>query len=386
MTKPIAILGSTGSIGESTLDLCRKYPQYFRVVALSAGQNIQKLLAQIQEFQPELVSVQTPILAAELKTQITLPHVKVLSGEEGAVAVATHPKADVVVSAIVGAAGLVPTHAAIAAGKTIALANKESMIIAGPILSALAKKSGAKIIPVDSEHSAIFQCLNGEDLTSVQKLILTASGGPFLTTPAADFKNITKTQALKHPNWNMGNKITIDSATLMNKGLEVIEAQSLFGFSVEQIEVVVHPQSIIHSMVEFVDGSVMAQMGEPDMRGPIAYALSYPKRLASYEKKLDLSAREKLTFCKPDFAKFPCLKLAFEVAKKGMSYIPVLNAANEVVVEAFLKEQIAFTDIPRVIECVLSEHSAFTLTDLPAVLSLDLEARRQTQEMIRKIL
>lgn len=386
MSKPIAILGSTGSIGESTLNLCRSYPEHFRVVALSAGQNIKALWSQIQEFKPKLVSVQTQELVKQLQEQ-TLPYnTQVLWGDEGACAVATHTDALVVVSAIVGAAGLLPTLKALEAGKTLALANKESMIIAGSILSQAAKQSGAKIIPVDSEHSAIFQCLNGEEIDCVEKLILTASGGPFWATPKEEFKSITKAKALKHPNWSMGAKITIDSATLMNKGLEVIEAQSLFGFSIDKIEVVVHPQSVVHSMVEFVDGSVMAQMGEPDMRGPIAYALSYPKRLRLTEKKLDLSAREKLTFFKPDLIKFPCLRLAFEVAKKGASYIPTLNAANEVVVAAFLAEQISFTDIPSVVESVLDEHKPFELIDLAHVLKADHDARLNTQNKIRKFL
>lgn len=383
MTKRLSILGSTGSIGQSTLALCREYPQYFQVMALSAGENIKALFSQILEFKPQVVSVKTEAFAQELKMLGVPSHTKIMWGDEGAKTVGSYPESDVVVSAIVGAQGLMPTYHALLAGKTVALANKESMIIAGEVLSKVAQKTQAKIIPIDSEHSAIFQCLNGEDLDGVHKLILTASGGPFLNTPVEQFQNITKAQALKHPNWSMGSKITIDSATLMNKGLEVIEAQFLFGFSVDRIDVVVHPQSLVHSLVEFIDGSVLSQMGEPDMRVPIAYALSYPKRVSLKEKKLNLVQHESLTFYKPDLVKFPCLKLAYQVAKQGQSYIAVLNAANEIAVENFLNDQISFVDIPYVIESVLSKHQGFVLNDLSAVLEADRIGRHLACEVIQ---
>lgn len=372
--KNISLLGSTGSIGVSTLDVCRQHPGRFRVVALAAGSNIDLLLKQIREFSPEVVSVRSD---ADLDT--IRPHlpksIHAFSGEPGAVQVATHPHADVVVSAIVGAAGLVPTLKAIAAGKTLALANKESMVIAGELMSKLAKKHGVRIVPVDSEHSAIFQCLNGEHQDDIEHLVLTASGGPFLNTPVAEFPLITKAQALKHPNWDMGAKITIDSASMMNKGLEVIEAHYLFGVPVEKVKVVVHPQSVIHSMIEFVDGSVMAQMGEPDMRVPIAYALSYPRRITTQIKRLDLPERRELTFFAPDLKKFHCLKLAFDVAKMGQSYCAVLNAANESAVDLFLKDRIKFVDIPRLVEKALESHTPFVIESIEDVLRADSWAR-----------
>lgn len=372
--KRIAILGSTGSIGVSTLDICRQHKDRFRVVALAAGSNIDLLIRQALEFFPELVSVRSPNDATRVRKELPST-IGVVCGEEGVVEIATHPNADVVFSAIVGAAGLVPTMKAISAGKTIALANKESMVIAGELMSKLAAKHGVKIVPVDSEHSAIFQCLNGESSDDVAHLVLTASGGPFLTRDKNDFEKITREEALKHPNWDMGAKITIDSATMMNKGLEVIEAHYLFGMPVEKIRVVVHPQSIIHSMVEFIDGSVMAQLGEPDMRVPIAYALSHPRRIATQTKSLHLPKREKLTFLEPNFEKFPCLKLAFDVAKKGQSYAAVLNAANEVAVDRFLNGKIQFLGIPRLVEKTLAEHKAYDIECLDDVLQADQWAR-----------
>lgn len=374
MLKNIAILGSTGSIGVSTLDICRQHPDRFRVISLAAGRNTDKLIEQVKEFKPRLVSVLTEADYRLVSEQIgTLT--EVVLGEEGAIQVASHFEVDTVVSAIVGAAGLKPTVAAIESGKTVALANKESMVIAGEIMAQKALDKNVKILPVDSEHSAIFQCLNGESLNDVERLILTASGGPFLHTPKDDFTKITKAQALKHPNWDMGAKITIDSATMMNKGLEVMEARWLFGLDVDKINVVVHPQSIVHSMVEFVDGSVMAQMGEPDMRVPIAYALSYPRRIATAVKRLDLPKREKLTFFTPDLEKFACLRLAIEVARRGKSYAPVINAANEVAVDLFLQEKIAFNDIVYRVENCLEKHEAFALQSIDHVIEADRWAR-----------
>lgn len=372
--KQISLLGSTGSIGVSTLDICRQHKDRFCVVALAAGANVDLLIKQALEFLPELVSLRSPNDVARVRTALP-SSIDVVCGEEGAIQVATHVKAHVVISAIVGAAGLVPTMRAIAAGKTLALANKESMVIAGELMSKLALKHGVKIVPVDSEHSAIFQCLNGESADDVAHLILTASGGPFHTRDKNEFSKITREEALKHPNWDMGAKITIDSATMMNKGLEVIEAHYLFGMPVDKIRVVVHPQSIIHSMVEFVDGSVMAQLGEPDMRVPIAYALSYPRRIATKTKTLHLPEREKLTFFEPDFEKFPCLRLAFEVAQKGQSYAAVLNAANEVAVDFFLKGKIQFLDIPKLVEKTLAAHRGYDIKSLEDVLKADRFAR-----------
>jgi 1-deoxy-D-xylulose-5-phosphate reductoisomerase len=332
------------------------------------------LIHQALEFAPKLVSVRSPNDVARVRDALPVS-IGVVCGEEGVIEIATHPDADVVVSAIVGAAGLVPTMKAISAGKTIALANKESMVIAGELMSKLAAKQDVKIVPVDSEHSAIFQCLNGESVDDVAHLVLTASGGPFLTRDKNDFAIITREEALKHPNWDMGAKITIDSATMMNKGLEVIEAHYLFGMPVDKIRVVVHPQSVIHSMVEFVDGSVMAELGEPDMRVPIAYALSYPRRIATQTKSLHLPEREQLTFFEPDFEKFPCLKLAFDVAKRGQSYTAVLNAANEVAVDHFLNGKIQFINIPKLIEKTLAEHKAYDIECLDDVLQADQWAR-----------
>jgi 1-deoxy-D-xylulose-5-phosphate reductoisomerase len=374
MMKNIAILGSTGSIGLSTLDLCRQHPDKFRIVALAAGNNVDVLIKQIQEFSPLLVSVATDASAAKLRA-LGFSKTEILVGEAGAVRVASCSEADVVISAIVGAAGLQPTLAAIEAGKTIGLANKESMVIAGEILGKRAHEKNVKILPVDSEHSAIFQCLNGEPKEDVSALILTASGGPFLKRAREDFASITKAEALKHPNWDMGAKITIDSASMMNKGLEVMEARWLFDMPVEKIRVVVHPQSVVHSMVEFVDGSVMAQMGEPDMRAPIAYALSYPRRITTGIRKLDLPTRQQLTFFEPDLEKFTCLKLAFDVARQGGSYAPVLNAANEIAVDLFLNDRIRFIDISAFIDRCLQAHQMSPLRDIADVLFADRWAR-----------
>lgn len=380
MQRKITILGSTGSIGVSTLDVCRQHKQAFEVVALTAGKNIELLIQQIQEFKPKIVSLQEE--SDYQKIKLNLPRgVEVFFGEDGACRVAQFSEADLVISAIVGAAGLRPTLKAIEAKKTIGLANKESMVIAGEIMSKLAQKNSVAILPIDSEHSAIFQCLNGESVDDVQRLILTASGGPFLHTSETEFVNITKRDALNHPNWDMGAKVTIDSATMMNKGLEVMEARHLFDLSVDKIAVVVHPQSVIHSMVEFVDSSVMAQLGEPDMKVPIAYALSYPRRVVTNVKKLNLPQREKLTFFEPDLKKFPCLKLAFDVAKKGRSYPAVLNAANEVAVDWFLSDKIQFIDISRIVTECIQKHEPFDLMTLDDVFEADRWARNYCETL-----
>lgn len=386
MKKNISILGSTGSIGDSTLDVCRRHAGQFQVLGLSAGGNVQKLFAQIKEFNPQVVSVAGEAAQKELVELVQNAGLKteVLCGTEGAIQVATLPDADTVISAIVGAAGLQPTLAAIQKGKTIGLANKESMVISGELMSAEAQKHNVKILPVDSEHSAIFQCLDGEHPDDIHKLVLTASGGPFLHKPKDEFASITKEQALKHPNWDMGAKITIDSASMMNKGLEVMEAQWLFNMPIEKIDVVVHPQSIVHSMVDYIDGSVIAHMGEPDMRVPIAYALSYPRRIKTGVKNLDLPAKEKLTFFKPDLDKFKCLKLAFDVAKQKQSFPPVLNAANEEVVAAFLNDQLQFVQIPDIIDACLQKHSPFDLTCIEDVLEADRWSRSFVQDHIAR--
>ncbi|EKD50409.1 MAG: hypothetical protein ACD_62C00547G0009 [uncultured bacterium] len=379
--KKISLLGSTGSIGVSTLDLARQHPDRFQILALAAGSNTRLLLEQIAEFRPRLVSVKSKQDYEEIKAQLSCD-TEIFYGDDGAQRVATAEGADLVVSAIVGAAGLKPTLAAIEAGKDVCLANKESMVIAGEIMSQKARQNRVRILPVDSEHSAIFQCLNGEHPDDVDKLILTASGGPFWNLPQSAFIHITREQALKHPNWDMGAKITIDSATMMNKGLEVMEAHWLFGMPVAKINVVVHPQSIIHSMVQFVDGSVMAQMGSPDMRVPIAYALMYPRRITTGVKTLDLPKIEKLSFFEPDLEKFSCLRLAFDVARKGLSYPAVLNAANEVAVDAFLKKQISFVQIPQFIDVCLQRHGPFAVSALEDVLAADLWAREFVKNQI----
>jgi 1-deoxy-D-xylulose-5-phosphate reductoisomerase len=376
--KKISILGSTGSIGTSTLDVVRQNPGELQVIALACGKNLDLVAKQIEEFRPRLVSVRNPADAALLKGKIR-EKVEILSGEEGAVAVATHPEVDMVMSAIVGAAGLVPTYAAIRAKKDIALANKETMVIAGEFMNAAAKECGVKILPVDSEHSAIFQCLAAGDHSEIRRLILTASGGPFLNKPAADLAAVTVEEALKHPNWNMGAKITIDSATLMNKGLELIEARWLFDVEPARLDVHVHPQSIVHSMVEFHDGSVMAQLGIPDMRVPIALALVHPKRLKNQLPQLKLTEVRELTFFTPDEEKFVCLRLAKQVLKAGGTLPAVLNAANEVAVQRFLDKKIPFLQIPVVVEKTLAAHRSQTPRSLEQIVEIDQWARKQAE-------
>ena len=378
--KRISILGSTGSIGVSTLDIVSRFPEKFQVVGLAAGGNIDLLKQQIERFRPKYVSVSEEAPALSLKGM----GCKVFHGIEGAIIVATAPEAEMVVSAIVGAAGLVPTVAAIKAGKEIALANKETLVMAGELVMREAKESGVTILPVDSEHSAIFQSIAGHNRSEIKRLILTASGGPFLNYPMEKLKGATPGDALNHPNWQMGKKITVDSASLMNKGLEVIEARWLFDIPPDRIDVHIHPQSIIHSMVEYIDGSVMAQMGIPDMRIPISYALSYPERLPVSLPSLNLLEIEKLTFMKPDHERFPCLNLAYTALKAGGTMTAALNAANEIAVDAFLSGRIGFPDIPGLIEDVISSHTNGPASHVDDILRADLWARGKTKELIKR--
>ena len=383
--KKIAILGSTGSIGVNALDVVSKNPEQLEVVALAAGRNLEVLKGQIERFRPKIVSVLDKEHAGRLKAMFgkaSLPDI--LWGEEGARSVASAPGADMVLSAIVGAAGLVPTLEAIEAGKDIALANKETLVTAGPLVVERARSRGVRIIPVDSEHSAVFQCIEGNSEKSVGRVILTASGGPFLRASRTELETVRISDALNHPNWKMGRKITIDSATMMNKGLEVIEARWLFGVDYERIDVVIHPQSIVHSLVEFIDGSVLAQMGLPDMRGPISYALFHPERMPGGFPPFDLSKVGRLEFQPPDLERFPCLRLGYEAGRAAGTMPAVMNAANEVAVNAFLEEKIPFQSIARVIEEVMSRHAPADVSSLEAVLEADAQARRQAEEILKK--
>lgn len=358
--KSITILGSTGSIGTQTLDIVTDHPDKFRVVGLAAGSNVELLANQIKKFQPEIVALGNEAKLAALKTAIAaLPHQpQILVGEKGICEVARYGDAESVVTGIVGCAGLLPTIAAIEAGKDIALANKETLIAGAPVVLPLVKKYGVKLLPADSEHSAIFQCLQGVPENGLSKIILTASGGAFRDLPVEQLNSVTVQDALKHPNWSMGQKITIDSATLMNKGLEVIEAHYLFGVDYDRIEIVIHPQSIIHSLIEVQDTSVLAQLGWPDMRLPLLYALSWPERIYTDWEQLDLVQAGNLTFAEPDHKKYPCMQLAYAAGRAGGLMPAVLNAANEEAVALFLAEKIKFLDIPRLIETVCDRFSS----------------------------
>jgi len=381
--KPIAILGSTGSVGVTTLDVIGRFPGRFRVVAMAAGRNIELLARQIERFTPELVSVATPELAARLAARIHPRKIAILHGGEGAIAVATHPEAELVMSALVGALGLRPTLAAIKAGKDIAFANKEVLVIAGEIITRAVRDSGVRLLPVDSEHNAIFQCMEGRPRQSVKRIILTASGGPFREWAADRFASITVEDALNHPTWRMGAKITIDSATLMNKGLEVIEARWLFDLSPAEISVVIHPQSVIHSMVELIDGSVIAEMAVPDMAIPVAFALAYPERLPmDHLKPLSMLDCAHLSFEQPDLSRFPCLRLAYEALRAGGTMAACLNAANEELVAAFLGGRARFADIPRHLETVMGRHRNAAPRTLEDVLETDGWARAAARELI----
>jgi 1-deoxy-D-xylulose-5-phosphate reductoisomerase len=382
--KAISILGSTGSVGVTTLDVVSRFPDRFRVVAMAAGRNLELLTDQIRRFAPALVSVATPELADQLRAQLGAQcPCRIVHGLDGAIAVATHPEADLVMSALVGALGLRPTLAAIKAGKDIAFANKEVLVVAGELISAAVRDNGVNLLPVDSEHNAIFQCLEGRSRTALKRIILTASGGPFRELPAERFASVTVEQALKHPTWRMGSKITIDSATLMNKGLEVIEARWLFDLRPEQVTVVIHPQSVIHSMVEMIDGSVIAEMAITDMAIPVAYALAYPERLPlAHLKPLSFADCSRLTFEEPDLARFPCLGLAYEALRAGATMPACLNAANEELVAGFLNGRVRFVDIPRHIESVMRRHSNAPARTLEDVLEVDGWARAQARELI----
>nr|WP_330363810.1 1-deoxy-D-xylulose-5-phosphate reductoisomerase [Proteocatella sphenisci] len=375
--KNIAILGSTGSIGTQTLDVARNNED-IRVVALSAGSNIKLLEDQIREFSPKLVSVADEKNAQLLRKNLEGTGVRVVFGMEGLIEVAQHPDSDMVVTAVVGMMGLRPTVAAINAGKDIALANKETLVTAGHIIMPLAKEKNVRILPVDSEHSAILQCLTGEDQREISKIIITASGGPFRGKTIEQMKDVKLEDALKHPNWSMGKKITIDSATMVNKGLEVIEAKWLFGLAAEDIEVVVQPQSVIHSMVEFVDGGIMAQLGTPDMRLPIQYALYYPHRRPLGGQRLDFKTLKQITFEEPDLENFRGLALAFEALKSGGSMTTVYNAANELAVAKFLKKEINFLDIVTMIEQAMKAHKVIENPDIDQILHVE----EQTYEFL----
>ena len=383
--KNITILGSTGSIGVSTLEIISAHPDRFRVIAITAGKNLELFALQIKQFCPRIAVVASCDDVPRLKDLCSGLDVTILGGVEGLIAAATADETDMVVAAIVGAAGLVPTAAAIRARKDIALANKEILVTAGHLFIELVKEFGVRLFPVDSEHSAIFQSIEGHRSEDIQKIILTASGGPFLNTPASQLVQVSVRDALNHPNWNMGKKITIDSATMMNKGLEVIEARWLFDTPVEKIQVNIHPQSIIHSMVEYVDGCVIAQLGTPDMKAPIAYALAYPERIETGVKPLDLTVFSGLTFFNPDNDKFPCLGLAYRAINAGESMPAVMNAANEIAVAEFLDGRIGFTQIAETIECTMAAHSAHDLRTIEAVLKADLWGREFARETCKEI-
>jgi 1-deoxy-D-xylulose-5-phosphate reductoisomerase len=381
--KRIAILGSTGSIGRSALSIVRMFPERFSVNALAAGRNVALLAEQIQSFQPEVAAVFDEERGRELQRLLPATcRTRILHGADGYARVAAWESVEMTLAAIVGAAGLQPTLAAIDAGKTIALANKETLVMAGEIVTRRAAEAGVLIFPVDSEHSAIFQCLQGQRAEDVDRILLTASGGPFLDRPIREFATITPEHALRHPNWSMGAKITIDSATLMNKGLEVIEAMWLFGVSPEKIRVVVHPQSVIHSMVAFRDGAVMAQLGIPDMRAAIAYALSYPERLALGQPLPDFCGGPGLTFREPDLERFPCLALALDAGRTGGTLPAVLNAANEMAVHAFLDRRVAFTAIPWIVGRAMAAHTVVSNPTLETIIAADRWARQAAAELV----
>ena len=389
MDKGIAILGSTGSIGCNTLRVIESLTSLrMRVVALAAGSNVDRLADQVATHLPEVVSVESEVCAHDLRARlferdVDLP--RIVIGEAGLVEVATHPRADCVVSATVGAVGFVPTLRALEAGKRVALANKETLVMAGELMTRAARKSGAELLPVDSEHNALHQCLRGEQRKEVRRIVLTASGGPFRTKNKAEMKEATVSEAMRHPTWSMGSKITIDSATLMNKGLEVIEAHWLFGFGPDEIDIVVHPESVVHSMIEMVDGSVIAQMGVTDMRHAIQYALTYPERHISELPPLDLTAISSLHFEAPDLDRFPCITLAYRALNTGGTLPAVMNAANEEAVKAFIEERICLTEIPQVIEAVMNQHSNEDALDIETILEADRSARRVATLEIEKL-
>jgi 1-deoxy-D-xylulose-5-phosphate reductoisomerase len=385
----IAILGSTGSIGCNTLRVVETFgAEMFRVVALGAGRNVSKLAEQVARHKPELVSVETEEAAVELRAQLrelgaSFPRISI--GEAGLVEVATHERAGCIVSATVGAVGFVPTLRALEAGKRVALANKETLVMAGELMTRAAQKSGAELLPVDSEHNALHQCLRGQKREEVRRLVLTASGGPFRTKDRRQMEEASVAEAMQHPTWSMGAKITIDSATLMNKGLEVIEAHWLFGFDADRIDIVVHPESVVHSMIELVDGSVIAQLGVTDMRHAIQYALTYPERHPCELPPLDLTQLSSLHFEAPDTERFPCIALAYRALREGGTLPAAMNAANEEAVQAFIDERISLTNIPRVIEEVMNAHETKAVSDLDVVLETDSGARLKAASVIERI-
>ncbi|MBW2107785.1 MAG: 1-deoxy-D-xylulose-5-phosphate reductoisomerase [Deltaproteobacteria bacterium] len=381
--KHLAILGSTGSIGKNALRIAAAFPERFSVTALAAGGNVDLLAEQVRRFDPEVAVVQDESSAEALRKRTSGSRsIVIFHGPEGYQAAAALDSVDLVVSAMAGAAGLLPTLAAVEHGKTVALANKESLVMAGALVMDTARRKGAGIIPIDSEHSAIFQCLSGNRRKDLKQILLTASGGPLLNTPEQALKDITPETALRHPNWDMGPKVTIDSATLMNKGLEVIEATWLFDVTLDMIRVVIHPESIVHSMVVFFDGSVMAQLGEPDMRIPIAYALSYPKRLPLELSAPDFTMLGALTFRDPDLKKFPCLALALEACRAGQTYPAVLNAADEVAVHAFLNHRLSLARISEVVEETMNKHEPVSDPGLSDILAVDGWARQTAEDLL----
>jgi len=387
--KAITLLGSTGSIGTQTLDIVAQYPDRFRLVGIAAGNNVELLAQQVRQFKPEIVAIRNTQKFDRLKEALADldPQPKLLSGEEGIIEVARFGDSEAVVTGIVGCAGLLPTIAAIEAGKDIALANKETLIAGGPVVNPLIEKHGVKLLPADSEHSAIFQCLQGVPEGGLKRIILTASGGAFRDWPVEKLSEVTVADAIKHPNWSMGRKITVDSATLMNKGLEVIEAHYLFGLDYDDIDIVVHPQSIIHSLIELQDTSVLAQLGWPDMRLPLLYAMSWPERLKTDWEQLDLVKAGDLTFRDPDRTKYPCMDLAYAAGRAGGSMTAVLNAANEQAVALFLDERVQFLDIPKLIEATIDRHRADN-TQTPTlddILAADRWARQAVVEESTKL-
>ena len=383
----LAILGSTGSIGVSTLDVVERHPERFRVTALTACRDVDGLAEQCQRFGPRFAVMVESAAAEQLQQRLAseAPETEVLSGPVALCEVVALPEVQMVMAGIVGAAGLLPTLSAVRAGKRILLANKEALVMSGAVFMAALAENGGELIPVDSEHNAVFQCLRGDESSSVRRVVLTASGGPFRETPHSQLDHVTPEQACNHPNWDMGRKISVDSATLMNKGLEVIEAHWLFSVDADRIEVVVHPQSVIHSMVEYADGSVLAHLGHPDMRTPIAHALAWPERVEAGVANMDFSRLPPLTFEQPDLDRFPCLRLGYEALKDGGTAPASLNAANEVAVDAFLNGAIRFTDIPRVIENVRGICAVEEIDDIDGVLAADEVARAQALEEIERM-
>ncbi len=393
MRKRITVLGATGSIGQNTLDVVARHPDRFDVFALTANRRLERLLELCRTFRPRYAVVNSGEAAERFRAELQaagLEETEVLVGEEGLCEVAAHPEVDICMAAIVGAAGLVPTLAAAKAGKRVLLANKEALVVAGPLFMEAVRRSGTELLPVDSEHNALFQCMPpgyraGTRPEGVTRLFLTASGGPFRDTPTERLATVTPEEAIAHPNWNMGPKISVDSATMMNKGLEVIEASLLFAMPPSKIEVVIHPQSVVHSGVEYLDGSVLAQLGHPDMRTPIAYGLAWPERIPSGVQPLDLFKVGSLTFHPPDFKKFPCLGLAFEAAEQGGTAPAILNGANEVAVEAFLNRAIPFTAIPKIVAETLERLPAGSAQTLEEIVAMDGEARRIAWTLVRTL-